>query len=409
MTDSLKAAAKAGDIKALEALMNKSFESKGVTVRVTSSGALLKIVVRGKETLDKALLPTIQKGLAGISPKGFEQAIVTARVIGKADAWSHKWELPRERQAESPPDAAISASLPAPKPAVKVLTSSKKSKLWYQKNWLIISLLILFPIAGIPLAWISKWPRRNKIGASTASGLWLLLSFLTQLVPETQPRVAQEDSQAPTTELAVAAEEQAETSDSVQDRVFADAVNQAMAAAGAAQTAQNSDDWKNVSNLWTTAIELMRAVPETSQNYQAAQQKVSEYQSNLAYANQNQKIQTSSASKPEAKAFSKVLASFVNESSKEVNEIIALTAHVADHGTLGDFAELDALGKGFVMMTILNSWIVEGKTSKSLTLEEEQEIITDLTLVLSEAEKAYPNESIYKAASVVAAASGIIK
>jgi chemotaxis protein histidine kinase CheA len=408
MTDSLKAAAKAGNIKALEALMNKSFESKGVTVRVTSSGALLKIVVRGKEAPDKALLPTIQKGLASIVPGGFEQAIVTARAIDKADAWSHKWDLPRKTQTESLPVIATSTSPPTSKPAAKVLTISEKPKSWHQKNWLVISLLILFPIAGIPLAWMSQWPKINKIGTSTASGLWLLLSFLTQPFPGAQPRVAQEDPQAPTTELAVA-EEITETAAPAEDRTFADAVNQAMAAAEAAQTAKKSDDWKNVANFWTKAIELMEAVPETNQNYQIAQQKATEYQSNLAYARQNLETQINSTSESEVKPFSKVFANLVSASSKDVNELIILTAHVADHGTLGDFTELDAVGRGFVVMTILNSWIVDGKTSKSLTLKEEQKIITDLTLVLSEAAKSYPNESIYKSASVVAAASGIVK
>ena len=160
MTDSLRTAAKAGDIKALEALMNKSFKLKGITVRVTNSGSLLRIVVHGKEAPDKALLPTIKKGLASICPKGFEQVIVTARVIEEADAWSQKWDLPKETQTE-----ALSAAenpLPVSKPAVKVLTGGEKSSPWHQKNWLAISLLILFPVAGIPLAWMSKWPKKTR-------------------------------------------------------------------------------------------------------------------------------------------------------------------------------------------------------------------------------------------------------
>jgi hypothetical protein len=69
---------------------------------------------------------------------------------------------------------------------------------------------------------------------------------------------------------------------------FGEAVNAAMAAAEAAQTAKSAGDWNNVSNLWAKAIELMNAVPESSSNYQTAQQKVLEYQPNLDYAQQNQ-------------------------------------------------------------------------------------------------------------------------
>jgi len=274
MTDSLKAAAKAGNTKALEALMNKSFESKGVTVRVTSSGALLKILVRGKEAPDKALLPTIQKGLASIAPRDFEQAIVTARAIGKANAWSQKWDLARETQAESL--SVVDSSLPVSQPAVKVLASSEKSKSWYQKNWLVISLLILFPLAGIPLAWMSKWPKANKIGASTASGVWLLLSFLSQPLTEVQSRTPQEDNQTPTIELA-------------EIDHFGDAVRSAEQASDLSQTAKREEEWTEIAKLWAKATYHMKSVSQDHERYSLAQQKIAEYQQNITHAMNQEK------------------------------------------------------------------------------------------------------------------------
>ena len=175
------------------------------TPQSTSSGSLLKIVVRGKSAPDKALLPTIQKGLASISPKGFDQVIVTARAIGNADAWSQQWDLPKNPHAELLSVAA--GSSPVPKPAVKVLASRDQSKSWYQKNWLIISLLVLFPFAGIPLAWTSKWPKVNKIGASIVSGLWLL-SIFTQQPNKTRSTIVQEETLAPTSEVVTEVEPQ---------------------------------------------------------------------------------------------------------------------------------------------------------------------------------------------------------
>jgi hypothetical protein len=280
MTDSLKVAAKAGNIKALEALMNKSFESKGITVRVTNSGSRLKVVVRGKEAPDKALLPTIQRGLASIKPSGFDEVIVTAKAIGKADAWSQKWDLPKNPQAEL--QLVSDSSSPAPQTPTKVLDASGKPKSWYQKNWLVISLLVLFPLAGIPLVWISKWPKKNKIGASTASGIWLLLSFLTQQPNKIQPTISQEDTQNPAIELAAESENETPAPDT--DRSFADAVNAAMAASEAAQAANTLDEWQNVADLWNKAIELMKTVPESDENYQLAQQKAIEYIPNLEHA-----------------------------------------------------------------------------------------------------------------------------
>jgi hypothetical protein len=225
MTDSLKAAAKAGDIKALEALMNQSFGQKGFTVRVTSAGSLLKIVVRGKNAPDKALLSTIQQGLASISPNGFDQVSVTARAVRKADTWSEQWELPQGTSTES---LSVTTSSPPPsKPVATVLVGDERATRWYQKSWLVISLLIFFPPGGIALAWVSKWPKAGKVGASIVSGLWLLLILAPQ--PNApQPEIAREDTQTPTAELTTESEiEVVGAAPTASDHTFADAVNQA--------------------------------------------------------------------------------------------------------------------------------------------------------------------------------------
>lgn len=211
MTDQLQAAAKAGDIKAIEALMNKAFEPKGLTVRVTNSGRLLKVVIRGKTAPDRALLPTIKAGLANISPQGFDQFVVTARAIGKSNAWSYQGDFTKDEQPSTKPKMASAPPAPQPKPLPKVdsvppkpevstatsdaVTGQEQSKAWYQRNWLIIGFLVLSPVIGIPLAWVGKWPKVNKIGASVASGLWFLLLLISTSLSEPQTTTAQESEQ----------------------------------------------------------------------------------------------------------------------------------------------------------------------------------------------------------------------
>jgi hypothetical protein len=65
------------------------------------------------------------------------------------------------------------------------------------------------------------------------------------------------------------------------------AVNKAIEASESAQTAATPEEWEAVSNLWREAIKLMQAVPESSENYEAAQQKAKDYQPNLDYARNN--------------------------------------------------------------------------------------------------------------------------
>jgi len=173
MSKSLQELAKDGDVKALEALMNKSFNSRGVEVRVTNSGSLLRINLRSKTAPPASLAVQIKKGLVSIAPRGFEKVFVIAEVIGGSNAWSQQWSLnPTINVSGNPPQPAAIAST----------NSSIDSPKWYQRSWLVILLLILFPLAGIPLTWTSRWSRNRKIVASVLGGAWLLFT----LVPKSE-------------------------------------------------------------------------------------------------------------------------------------------------------------------------------------------------------------------------------
>jgi hypothetical protein len=69
-----------------------------------------------------------------------------------------------------------------------------------------------------------------------------------------------------------------------QTDAFRWAVNRAMSAAEITQTAQTQDEWLTVVDWWKESIRLMESVPFTSDDHKTAQEKVREYQENLAYA-----------------------------------------------------------------------------------------------------------------------------
>lgn len=52
------------------------------------------------------------------------------------------------------------------------------------------------------------------------------------------------------------------------------------------QSAQSPDDWGLVTNRWSRAIQSLQSVPQGSANYETAQTKISEYERNLNYAQQ---------------------------------------------------------------------------------------------------------------------------
>lgn len=70
---------------------------------------------------------------------------------------------------------------------------------------------------------------------------------------------------------------------------FQAAVNQAIIAAELTQSAQSPLEWQQVANHWQSAFELMKAVPQSHSHYAVAQDRVSQYQKNLDYADKNSK------------------------------------------------------------------------------------------------------------------------
>lgn len=67
---------------------------------------------------------------------------------------------------------------------------------------------------------------------------------------------------------------------------FPEAMDIAMSAATITQSAISPDDWKLVAKQWQSAIALLTSVPTSHPKKQLATQKITEYQRNLAYAQQ---------------------------------------------------------------------------------------------------------------------------
>lgn len=80
---------------------------------------------------------------------------------------------------------------------------------------------------------------------------------------------------------------------------FRQAVNNAMQAVKLGQAAKTESEWNLVASLWEKASELMKVVPSSSPKYRLAQQKVSEYETNLNYAKQQVAKRSPSAASTE--------------------------------------------------------------------------------------------------------------
>ncbi|MDY6785842.1 MAG: YncE family protein [Cyanobacteriota bacterium] len=107
--------------------------------------------------------------------------------------------------------------------------------------------------------------------------------------PSPSPEVAQpQPSPSPSPEVtqpsASPSPRTQESPQTAEEDYFYLGVNFALEAAQQTQTAKTQAQWEAVVEKWQQAIAAMKAVPSNSRDYNLAQQKITQYQSNLSYA-----------------------------------------------------------------------------------------------------------------------------
>lgn len=142
-------------------------------------------------------------------------------------------------------------------------------------------------------------PAAGKFALFLSSSLVLLLSgcFNQNTAADLPPPNAVESAvvspqpQAPTPTP--------EDTQTAQINYYQRAINRASSAVAIGQSAQSQDDWRLAAGRWEQAIALLQQVPQENPNYSTAQQKINEYQQNLA-ATQQQADGTATPATPAA-------------------------------------------------------------------------------------------------------------
>ncbi|MFZ1026626.1 MAG: hypothetical protein WAN66_10445 [Limnoraphis robusta] len=130
---------------------------------------------------------------------------------------------------------------------------------------LLVTLLAIAALAGLHFSGIYKLPFLS--GGSSES------EVEPSTPEETPPETSGETPASPPP-----------TATETPSDPWAEAVRSAISAANLAQTAQSRTEWESVASQWGQAVELMKQVPESSPNYQTAQQKATEYERNRQVA-----------------------------------------------------------------------------------------------------------------------------
>jgi len=301
MSNSLEVAAQSGDTKAIEALMNKAFASKGILVRVTNSGSTLKVLLRNATYPQQQISDAVKRGIDKIHPVGFDQVSLSAERTSSTAPWHEQWPLSSPNvvcldQVSADGDAEPGSDARPVNAAIDTKDNDTPPK-WYQQTWLIVLFLVFIPLIGIPMAWLGRWPKQVKIGASAASAFFLILTLIPGLGTTNLEEV---DSQETTEQTQSTASPQVDggsdgadnatnlpSTQSEPSLAFGEAIKAATSAAEATQSARTPQQWSDVATSWQQAIDLLKDVPESDANYATAQTKIQEYQSNLDYSTAN--------------------------------------------------------------------------------------------------------------------------
>ena len=146
---------------------------------------------------------------------------------------------------------------------------------WHQQKRYVLGSLLPFPPLGIPLLWLTRWPRAGKIGGSIFSGM-ILLAVLTG--ESSEPTVA--SVEPPAVEAANASTK----AEPVLSAAYKDAIAEAAATTEDLAAAESSADWAQLADRWQRAIASLGDVPINGGDYSQAQTKIAEYERNYDYA-----------------------------------------------------------------------------------------------------------------------------
>lgn len=151
----IKAAARAGDTKALAQLMNQSFGPKGINVKVAKSGSVLKVLMECDRLPDRKLAGAVRKGIDGIKPAGVEKVFLKAQSGGAEDSWIEQWSLSQPQPVAKPsPVSQPAKAQPNTGKSFQMDTSANTSQIVGALGFLAIFGGISWVVFGGGLGWI---------------------------------------------------------------------------------------------------------------------------------------------------------------------------------------------------------------------------------------------------------------
>jgi YVTN family beta-propeller protein len=246
--------AQAGDANAIAALMNSALQAIDVTARAVIREGDLHILLESEHVLaENSCIEFIQRGITRLGVAWLSSAIVYSRVRGQqVPIWVQKIDLGNSELA-NPFVLTPEVPLDVEGASLRRLPSSAPRRVR-----LFDLLLLSFPLLVV-FSSIQIWGR--------------YLSSTTPGATSSDPSLEFSKSQSATAP--------SRTQDPKSDPYYL-AINQASNAVKQGEKAKTRQDWRRAAEEWWQAIALMEKVPAAHPKYAIAQQKVAQYERNLA-------------------------------------------------------------------------------------------------------------------------------
>lgn len=309
--------AKQGDPNAIAALLNRSLQSKGITAKANQEDGYLHLTLESAQVPNQqALVNFIHQGMMKLQSEAIHTVMIEAYKTGeRLPAWSQELQLETGSlfQREEIPPEEDTASSDEYEPEEEEIEEQNEYEYEQEseeleeaeenqpvkekgKNKLvpILAGVVLLLVAAVAAFVVFK-PQIMAMFSGGEEPEPAEKTVEAQATPEKPSTTAANTSQPVATANKPAAESPAAspapkataTKPGAPSNPWRDAVNKAMNAAMLTQSAKSPEEWEKVAKEWQAAIDLMKKVPQSSPNYEQAQQKIVEYQRNLEYAQRN--------------------------------------------------------------------------------------------------------------------------
>jgi YVTN family beta-propeller protein len=246
--------AQAGDATAIAALMNSALQAIGVTARVVMRENDLHILLESDQVLaENSCVEFIRRGITRLGLAWLSSAIVYSRVSGQQlPVWVQKIDLATEvtnpfvlgPEAQLESDGSVLRRLPT--------AAARRVRLF---DLLLLSFPLLVVFSSMQI-----WSRYLS-GSSQTSLSTIAPSELDKKTPVAISPRAQEPAKPDPYNLAI--------------KQASDAVKQG-------EIAQSRQEWRKVIDTWGQAIAQLKSVPTSHPKYAIAQEKLEQYERNLA-------------------------------------------------------------------------------------------------------------------------------